>query len=167
MTGPGSVEVSVYVAASPAVTFGYLTDPARYIQWMGSQATLEPVPGGTYRVQMADGFAAAGTFTEIDPPRRLAFTWGWADDEAAQHVLDGQTAPGIQALPPGNQALPPGSTRVVVTLDDEDGGTRLTLHHDELATSDLVQAHQVAWETYLGRLRIRAAGGDPGPDPHR
>jgi len=54
----------------------------------------------------------------------------------------------------------------VVTLRDEGGGTRLTLHHHELATSDLVQIHQVAWETYLDRLRIRAAGGDPGPDPH-
>jgi len=160
MTGPGTVEVSVHVAAAPETTFGYFTDPARYVQWMGSHATLEPVPGGTYRVQMADGFAAAGTFTEIDPPRRLVFTWGWADDDAARHVLHEQTGA-------GSQALPPGSTRVVVTLDDEDGGTRLTLHHHELATSELSQAHQVAWETYLNRLRIRAAGGDPGPEPHR
>ena len=83
MTGPGTVEVSMHIAASPEATFGYLTDPARYVQWMGSQATLEPVPGGTYRVQMPDGFAASGAFTELDPPRRLAFTWGWADDDAA------------------------------------------------------------------------------------
>jgi uncharacterized protein YndB with AHSA1/START domain len=122
MTAPGSVEASVQVAATPEVTFGYLTDPARYIQWMGSHASLDPVPGGTYRVQMADGFAAAGTFTDIDPPRRLAFTWGWADDEAARHVLDGPAAA-------DSQALPRGSTRVVITLNDEDGGTRLTLHH--------------------------------------
>ena len=92
MTGPGNVEVSVHVAASPESTFAYLTDPARYVQWMGSHANLEPVPGGTYRVQMADGFAADSTFTEIDPPRRLAFTWAWADDEAAQHVLHEQPA---------------------------------------------------------------------------
>jgi hypothetical protein len=36
----------------------------------------------------------------------------------------------------------------VVTLDDEDSGTRPRLHHHKLATSDLVQAHEVAWETY-------------------
>ena len=101
-----------------------------------------------------------GPGTEIDPPRRLAFTWGWADNDAAQHVLHEQADA-------GSRALPPGSTRVVVTLDHEDGGTRLTLHHHELATSELVQAHQVAWATYLNRLRIRAAGGDPGPEPHR
>jgi uncharacterized protein YndB with AHSA1/START domain len=104
MTAPGSVEASVQVAATPEVTFGYLTDPARYIQWMGSHASLDPVPGGTYRVQMADGFAAAGTFTDIDPPRRLAFTWGWADDEAARHVLDGPAAAGSQGPPPGKHA---------------------------------------------------------------
>ncbi len=150
----------MHVAAPPAVIFSYLTDPARYVQWMGSQAILEPVPGGAYQVQMSDGFAAAGTFTVIDPPRRLAFTWGWADDDAARHVL------GEQRGSDGG-ALPPGSTRVAITLHDEDGGTRLTLRHHDLATSDLVQAHQVAWETYLDRLRIRAAGGDPGPDPHK
>ena len=61
MTGPGNVQVSVHVAASPEATLAYLTGPARYVQWMGSHANLEPVPGGTYRVQMADGFAAADT----------------------------------------------------------------------------------------------------------
>jgi uncharacterized protein YndB with AHSA1/START domain len=156
---PGIVEVSVHIPATPRTIFPYLTDAARYIQWMGSNAALEPAPGGAYRVQMADGFAAAGTFTEVEPPHHLVFTWGWADDEAAQHVLGEQTAPGSD--------LPPGSTRVEVTLDADDGGTRLTLRHHDLATTELRNAHQVAWETYLHRLAIRAAGGDPGPDPHR
>lgn len=53
MTGPGAVEVSMHIAAAPEDLFGYLTDPARYIEWMSSQATLEPAPGGTYQVQMA------------------------------------------------------------------------------------------------------------------
>jgi hypothetical protein len=26
--------------------------------------------------------------------------------------------------------------------------------------------HRVAWRTYLPRLAVRAAGGDPGQDPH-
>jgi uncharacterized protein YndB with AHSA1/START domain len=159
MTIPGTVEVSVQIPAAPKTVFAYLTDPARYIQWMGSQAALEPAPGGIYRVQMADGFAAAGAFTEVTPPQCLVFTWGWADDDAAQHVLGEQTGTG--------SALPPGSTRVEVTLHGGDGGTRLTLRHHDLATKELRDAHQVAWETYLHRLAIRAAGGDPGPDPHR
>jgi hypothetical protein len=39
------------------------------------------------------------------------------------------------------------------------------VHHD-LPTAELVEGHRVAWETYLHRLGIRVAGGDPGPDPH-
>lgn len=62
--------------------------------------------------------------------------------------------------------MPPGSTRVTVTLDRQDGGTRLRLRHENLPSRELREGHQVAWNTYLPRLAIRAAGGDPGPDPH-
>jgi uncharacterized protein YndB with AHSA1/START domain len=126
---------------------------------MGSEAELDPVPGGRYRVRMSDGFRAAGTFVALDPPRRLVFTWGFADDEAASHVKHEQREG-------GGQAMPAGSTRVTVTFDAEDRGTRLTLRHDDLPTAELRDAHQIAWQTYLPRLAIRAAGGDPGPDPH-
>jgi uncharacterized protein YndB with AHSA1/START domain len=160
MTGTTVVEVSVHIAATPENVFPYFTDPARYVQWMGSQATLEPVPGGTYRVHMPDGFAAAGAFLQIDPPHRLAFTWGFADDDAAQHTKH------EQAEASGDNPMPAGSTRVTVTLDAADGGTRLTLRHDDLPSSELRDGHRIAWETYLPRLVIRAAGGDPGPDPH-
>ncbi len=62
--------------------------------------------------------------------------------------------------------MPAGSTRVTVTLDAADSGTRLTLRHDDLPNDELRDGHRVAWQTYLPRLVIRAAGGDPGPDPH-
>jgi hypothetical protein len=62
--------------------------------------------------------------------------------------------------------MPAGSTRVTVRLDAEDGGTRLALRHEDLPNPELRDGHQIAWETYLPRLVIRAAGGDPGPDPH-
>jgi uncharacterized protein YndB with AHSA1/START domain len=158
MTGPFVVEVSAHVAAAPEDVFSYFTDPARYVQWMGREAKLDPVPGGVYRVRMSDGFEAAGAFLSVDPPHQLAFTWGFADDEAAQRTKGGEATSG--------DAMPAGSTRVTVTLDAEDGGTRLTLRHDRLPNAELRDAHQVAWETYLPRLVIRVAGGDPGPDPH-
>jgi uncharacterized protein YndB with AHSA1/START domain len=162
VTEPDGVEVSVRIAAAPQQVFPYFTDPARHVEWMGSEARLEPVPGGVYRVRMGDGFAAAGAFVVVEPPRRVVFTWGWADDEAAQHVFREH---GEDAKPDGS-ALPPGSTRVVVTLDAEDGGTRLTLRHHDLPSDELREAHRVAWRAYLPRLGARAAGDDPGPDPH-
>jgi uncharacterized protein YndB with AHSA1/START domain len=142
MTEP--LEVSVHIAAGREVVFAYFTDPARYAQWMGGRAILDPVPGGVYRVGMRDGVEAAGEFVEIDPPRRVVFTWGWTNEPA----------------------LAAGSTRVEVTLVEEDGGTRVVLRHYGLPDDGQTDHHRKGWELYLGRLAVRATGGDPGPDPN-
>ena len=86
MTEIASVEVTVWVPASPREVFGFFTDPDRYVQWMGSSAELDPVPGGVYRVSMADGFSAAGRFVEVAYPHLVVFSWGFADDEAASRT---------------------------------------------------------------------------------
>ncbi len=157
---PGTAEVTVHVATTPDAAFRFFTDPARYAQWMGSEAELDPRPGGIYSVRMADGFAAGGAFRRVDEPRELVFTWGFADEEAASHTKNEHA----DAATAG--AMPAGSTLVTVTFAPEAGGTRLTLRHDDLPSDELVHGHQVAWETYLARLVIRARGGDPGADPH-
>jgi uncharacterized protein YndB with AHSA1/START domain len=156
-----AAEVTLPIAAPPAEVFAYLTDPARYVRWMGATAVLDARPGGRYEVAMRDGFRAAGSYAEVDAPHRVVFSWGFADDEAATHT---KHAPG-QAPPVGSE-MPAGSTRVTVTLEADGDGTLLTLRHDRLPSRELAAAHQVAWETYLPRLAILAAGGDPGPDPH-
>jgi uncharacterized protein YndB with AHSA1/START domain len=138
------VEVSVYIAARPETVFPYFTDPGRYVQWMGRDATLQAVPGGSYRIYMQDGVEAAGEFVEIDPPRRVVFTWGWTHDPA----------------------VPPGTTRVVITLHAEQDGTRVILRHHDLPGDWQRDHHRKGWELYLSRLRIRICGGDPGPDPN-
>jgi uncharacterized protein YndB with AHSA1/START domain len=172
------VEVSMHVAARPGDVFSYFTDPARHVRWMGSEAVLEPVPGGEYRVRMPDGFAAAGSFVAVEAPHRVVFTWGFADDEAAARTKhepgeaagagdDADAGAGGGAGDgAGASAMPAGSTRVMVTLEPEDGGTRLTLRHENLPSAELRHGHDVAWNVYVPRLAIRAAGGDPGPDPH-
>ena len=160
MTEISPVELTLHIRAVPEDLFPYLVDPARYVQWMGSEAKLEPVPGGVYRIRMPDGFEAAGEFLHVDQPHQVVFTWGFANDDAAKRTKHqgNETTSG--------SAMPPGSTRVTVTLDGEDDGTRLTLRHENLPNPELREGHQVAWSTYLPRLAIRACGGDPGPDPH-
>jgi len=143
MNDDRAVEVSVHIAAQPETVFPYFTDPRRYIQWMGAGAVLEPVPGGCYRIVMRDGVEAAGEFVEIDPPRRVVFTWGWTHD----------------------QAVPPGTTHVVITLQAERGGTRVVLRHYGLPDDGQRAHHRKGWELYLGRLGQRIRGSDPGPDP--
>jgi uncharacterized protein YndB with AHSA1/START domain len=138
------LEVTVHIEAAPETVFPYFTDPARYTQWMGSSATLDAVPGGTYRIGMRDGVSAVGEFVEIDPPHRLVFTWGWTHDHT----------------------VAPGSTRVVVTLEPVDGGTLVVLRHHDLPDDEQREHHGKGWTMYLDRLAIRATGGNPGPDPN-
>ena len=160
MTEIEPVEVTMHVPGAPADVFRYFTDPACYVQWMGSDAELEPVPGGVYRVRMPDGFEAAGQFVQVAQPHLVVFSWGFADDEAAARTKHEGSEQG------GAGAMPAGSTQVTVTLEDEDGGTRLTLRHENLPSESLREGHDIAWNIYLPRLAARAAGRDPGADPH-
>jgi uncharacterized protein YndB with AHSA1/START domain len=161
MTEIAPVEVTMHVrGTSPDEVFRYFTEPDWYVQWMGSEAELDPVPGGVYRVQMPDGFAAAGQFLAVKRPHEVTFSWGFADDDAASRTKREGGEPG------GASAMPAGSTRVTVTLRAADGGTRVMLRHVDLPSDSLREGHEIAWNTYLPRLAIRAAGGDPGADPH-
>jgi uncharacterized protein YndB with AHSA1/START domain len=144
VTDTGELEVSVHIAARPETVFPYFTDPALYVTWMGSRAELEPRPGGIYRVIMGNGVEASGEFLEVDPPRRLVFSWGWNHD----------------------QAVAAGSTRVEVTFTEEDGGTRVVLRHAGLPDGEQEAHHRAGWEAYLSRLSLSATGRDPGPDPN-
>ena len=141
MTDPGVVEVGIYIAAPPEAVFPYFTEADRYIQWMGEDATLDPVPGGAYRVRMGNGVEAAGEFVEVDPPHRVVFTWGWAS---------------------GSPVLP-GTTRVVVTLVAEGHGTRVVLRHHGLPAGQF-DHHMEGWRLCLDRLVAVTTRGDPGAD---
>jgi uncharacterized protein YndB with AHSA1/START domain len=144
VTSDDVVEVSVFIAAEPETVFPYFTDPSRYVQWMGQEAVLEPVPGGSYHVVMSADVAVAGEFVEVDPPHRLVFTWGWRHDSA----------------------VPPGTTSVVITLRPENGGTRVVLRHYGLPGDGQREHHRKGWLRYLDRLELRVGGFDPGPDPN-
>jgi uncharacterized protein YndB with AHSA1/START domain len=44
------VEREVRIDARPETVFACFTDPALLVGWKGLEATLDPVPGGIYRV---------------------------------------------------------------------------------------------------------------------
>jgi uncharacterized protein YndB with AHSA1/START domain len=133
----------VRIDAPPEVVFPYFTDPARLVDWMGVAALLDPRPGGALRIEANGRDVVLGEYVEVDPPRRVVFTWGF----------DG-AAPIVAA----------GSTRVEVTLEPDGDGTLLTLRHHglEARTRD---AHASGWTHYLARLERAAAGEPPGRDP--
>ena len=137
------VELTVRLDAPPDEVFGFLTDAERYVRWQGVKAELDPRPGGLYRVWMDAGTVARGEYVEIDPPRRLVFTWGWE----------------------GNVDLPPGSTIVELSLEAEGDGTVLSLRHTGLPTGEAAAMHEEGWRFFTGRLSTAVSGGDPGPMP--
>ena len=132
----------IVVDASPDTIFELLTVPDQHLRWMGTEAELDPTPGGTYRVLVAGRFPTAGEFVEVVPNEKVVFTFGW----------DG----------PGHP-VPPGSSTVEISLHPEDGKTRVRLVHSGLP-EDQTGIHEHGWAHYMGRLADAATGADLGPD---
>ena len=137
------VVVTRTIAASPATVFSFFADIERWTSWQGVDGEVDLRPGGVFRVHMPGAQVASGRVVEVVPEQRLVFTWGW----------EGEASP-----------VPPGSTTVVIELEPDGAGTLLRLTHTELAPLPVAEHHRNGWERYLERLRVRAEGGDPGPD---
>jgi len=131
----------VDLPAPPEEVFRHLTDPAAMVRWMGQHATLEPIPGGAFQVDI-NGVPVRGRYLEVDPPRRVLVSWGVA----------------------GSADMPPGATEVEFTLTPSPAGTRLRLVHRGLSAGQ-AEIHATGWRHFLPRLASAAAGGTPGPDP--
>jgi uncharacterized protein YndB with AHSA1/START domain len=133
------IECEVRIDASPETVFDFFTDPVKVVQWMGEQATLDPRPGGVYRVTMNDQYVAMGEYVEIDRPHRVVFTWGWKDDL---------------------EQMPPGSSTVEVTLTADGDATVVRLVHRDIPSPEAVESHRAGWNRSLPQLAIVAAGGE-------
>jgi uncharacterized protein YndB with AHSA1/START domain len=140
--GDRAVTVEIRIDAPPEAVFPYLTEPDLIVRWKGVEADVEVAPGGTYRVRVTARSVAVGEYVEIEPQRRVVFTWGWEGDEL----------------------LPPGSSTVEIELVPDGDGTIVRLTHSGLPEGADV-AQREGWEHFLPRLAIASAGGDPGPDP--
>ena len=119
---------SVWIAAAPERVFPFFTDPARLVKWLGHTAELDPVPGGRFAVDI-DQRPVRGSYLELEPPRRVVFSWGDA----------------------GSAELPPGASRVEVELEVAGDGTQLTLRHFGLNPRQRAD-HALGWPIVLGRL---------------
>ena len=144
MPEPLVVRREQQIAAPPAAVFALLTDPEKILRWMGTEAQLEPQPGGLYLVNVTGARFARGSFREVVPVHRLAYSFGWE----------------------GSEEVPPGSSLVEIDLIEQPpGGTLLRLTHTGLPTAEQCDSHGKGWAHYVGRLAVAASGRDPGPDP--
>jgi uncharacterized protein YndB with AHSA1/START domain len=122
--------------------FDFILQPGNLIRWIGVSAEIDPRPGGLVRIDPNGRDVICGTVLEIVRPTKIAFTWGWERRDSR---------------------VPAGSSVVEITLEPIGSSTRLTLVHKKLP-HDMRDGHDAGWTHYLGRLKIVAEGGDPGPD---
>ncbi len=95
--------------------------------------------GGDYVVEMGP-YVVRGTYLEVEPPYRLAFSWKWDEDDVA--------------------------TRVQVELTEVPEGTRMLLTHTGFATAEDTANHRQGWEPELDRLAglLNTQQPDPAGD---
>src|SRR3984957_12394010 len=100
------------IQAPPSAVFALMTDPQMIVRWMGTEAQVEPEPGGIYLVNVTGARNARGSFREVVPVHRLAYSFGWN----------------------GSEAVPPGSSLVEIDLIEQANGTLLRFTHSGLPT---------------------------------
>lgn len=134
-------EQSVLVPLDADETFALITEPDRLRRWQVITARVDLRAGGDYRWTIIPGHSVGGTITEVEPGRRVVFTWGWE----------------------GSTELPPGASTVIITLEPSAGGTLVRLVHEGL-TGEQEASHAAGWNHYLDRLGKAATDGDAGAD---
>lgn len=131
-----SVERTVILPVDADAAFALVTDPARIRRWQAVACRLDLTVGGDYRFTMGPGHQARGTFTEIEPGRRLVLSWGWE----------------------GSDDVPPGDSTVFITLEPVPQGTAVTLRHEGL-NAEQSAGHAEGWNHFLDRLQRYAETG--------
>lgn len=133
-----SIEKSVFLPLDPEAAFELVTRPERLRRWQTVAARMDLRAGGEYRWTITPGHSAAGQVREVEPGKRLVFDWGWEGSESD-------------------------TSTVTITLEPAEGGTRLTLLHEGLATEE-VAGHTEGWNHFMDRLVRFVTDGDAGAD---
>ena len=132
-----TITISRTVAATPDRVFDAWTDVVQLARWWwpqlaGTTYDVDARAGGAYRIHSpAVGITAWGEYTDVDRPRRLAFTWNWEGE--------GETDVGSVA------------DDVVVTFEPAGEGTLVTVAHTSAVHLEDGGAEQ-GWNDVMDRL---------------
>jgi uncharacterized protein YndB with AHSA1/START domain len=123
--------------AAPEKVYAAWTAPAQLTKWFGPdsgavhQAEVDVRVGGRYAIEFSteDGerHHVSGVYKEVEPNRRLAFTWAW-------------------------RSMPERESFVTVTIKPEGDGSILTLHHEQFYDEPARDRHEYGWTGCLAKL---------------
>ncbi len=99
--------------------------------WETTEAEVDLRVGGAVRVVMRNPhkdieYGGGGTYTEIEPPRRLGFTWTW----------DGEDRQGL----------------IELDFEDQNGTTVVRFTHSGLRDEETVRSHEDGWGKAFANL---------------
>jgi uncharacterized protein YndB with AHSA1/START domain len=135
-----TLRIERLIASKPEILFGLWTEPAQLVRWWGpdgyetSVDCLETRPGGRWRISLhrsgSPALTMSGLYRIVEPPRRLAFSWAWEDNDGAR----------------GHE------TEVVVNFEPTPGGTRLVLLQQRFESPQARDRHDAGWSASFDRL---------------
>jgi len=107
--------------------------------WETTEAQVDLRLGGNVRVVMRDPhkdaeYGGGGTYTEINPPTRLAFTWTWDDDKERKTIIE-------------------------LDFLEANGKTTVLLTHRNLKDEESLCDHEDGWTKCLENLGRALEGG--------
>ena len=136
-----SLEIKRLIKAPRDRVYAAWTDPAQLKQWFGPEKvqTRELIAdarvGGKFRWDLTNSegekMTVHGEYRELQPGKKIVFTWQWQDDEDWEEH----------------------TSIVTVELDDAEGGTELRLIHEQLPNEQSRDGHTQGWNSVLDKLQ--------------
>jgi len=136
----------VFIAAPRERIFQAITDPEQAVRWWGksgkyhfNEFQMDVRVGGKWSCagpsENMGHFTVHGEFLEVDPPRKLVYTW--------------------------SSSWMPANTQVQWELDEQGSGTLLKLTHTGFAgNADQAKGHSLGWSSVLGWLQAFVEKGE-------
>ena len=134
------LEIKRVINAPRDRVYAAWTDPAQLKKWFGPEDVqtddliVDARVGGEFRWDLTNSegekMICRGEYRELQPNKKIVFTWQWQDDE------DWENRESV----------------VTVELSDCDGGTELRLSHEQLPNEQSRDGHTRGWTSALDKL---------------
>ena len=135
-----SLEIKRLINAPRNRVYAAWTNPKQLTEWFGPEnvrtrdLVAETRVGGKFRWDLinpeGEEMTGQGEYRDLQPGRKIVFTWQWEDDETWENH----------------------NSIVTVELSDAAGGTELRLLHEHLPSEESRDNHNDRWKSSLNKL---------------